>query len=272
MPPTPSAESSANMFQALAAYAPAAIEAISKTAPGTAQQTLAAQQATAPGYAQLQNDITQQYGIPAANIGNEINRITQLGSANTEAELARGPGNQLVDLALQEQQKLDPQFYQNRQLVSDSLNKYLTSYDPNRLTGSELEQINRGLSARQGPATPSQLQTIQNAQTFGNAATNRWQNFGNAVMQASSALPGLKSGLTGFEIATRRPLVSNTGEARLTSPQAISAQNAAQNNFGFATSALGDIANVQAAQIGKYKPFDQRVNEGINALGSLVSI
>ena len=253
--PPNTTELSAEMLQSLAAYAPAAIKAISATAPGTAQDTLAAQQAVAPGYAALQNQISGQYGPEAARIGVNLNDITQKGAAQTELDLARGPGDQLVNQALLEQHKLDPEYYKSRALVSDALNKYLTSYDPNKLTGSELEQINRGISGREGPLTPSALNTVKNAQTFGNAATQRWQNFGNAVAQGASMLPGFKSGLTGFEIATRRPLTSNVGTDRLSTPAAISSADAMANNFGFANNTLNQIGGLARGYQSKWKDF-----------------
>jgi hypothetical protein len=149
------------------------------------------------------------------------------------------------------QRTLDPEFYRQRAATSAALDKYLSSYAPDQLTGSELEQINRGISGRSAPMTASALNTVKNAQTFGDAATKRWQNFGNAVVQASSALPGLRSGMSGFEIATRRPLTSNSGEARLSTPQSIDAQAAFNTNFGFANNALNNIAASQQASIGK---------------------
>ncbi len=269
-PKPPGQESSSAMFQALQQYAPGAIQAISETLPGTAQKTLEAQQQTAPGYAALQNQIYGQYGPEANRIGSEINNQNQLAAAQTEANVAQGPGKGLVNLALQEQQQLDPEYYKSRAATSDALNKWLSSYSPTELSGSELEQINRGISGRQGPLTPSALNTVKNAQEFGNAATQRWQNFGNAVLGASSALPGFKSGLTGFEIATRRPLTSNTGENRLSSPTAIDPQSTANNNFGFANNALSNIVSQQNAQINKTRSFDTRVNEAIGSLSGII--
>lgn len=269
-PDPPNAEQSASMFEALRKFAPGAISAISAIAPQTATDTLHAQQATAPGYAALQNQITAQYGPEAARIGNEINNTNQLAGAQTEANLLKGPGQELISGALSAQQKLDPEYYQSRGTISKALNDYLGGYDPNRLSGSELEQINRGISGREGPLTSSALKTVQNAQTFGNAATQRWQNFGNAITQASAALPGLKSGLTGFEIATKRPLTSNSGEARLSSPTTPGVNDATNTNFGFANSALNSIAAQNAAIIGKTRSFDQRVNEAVTAAGTVI--
>lgn len=245
-------ELAASQLQALAQYAPAAIKAISGTAMGTAKDTLDVQKATAPGYAELQNQIYGQYGPEANRIGNQINDMNQKAALQTEAEMAAGPSGQgLVKTADQLQRQLDPEAYAARAATGAALDKYLSSYSPTEMTGSELEQINRGISGRQGPLSQSALNTVKNAGTFGRAATERWQNFGNALQQASSVLPGLKSGLTGFEIATRRPLTSNTGEGRLSTPAANNATSAMNTNFGFANNALNNIAASQQTAINK---------------------
>lgn len=263
-------ETTRDMLQALAQYAPDAIAAISATTPGTARQALAVQQETAPGYAELQNRITAQYGPEAARIGSEIERANQLAAAQTEADILTGPGQSLVSGARAAQEELDPEFYANRAMVSDAINKYLSSYSPTELTEGEIEQINRGISAREGPVTPSALRTIRNAQTFGDATTKRWQNFGDAVIKASSALPGLKSGLPGFEIATRRPLISNVGESRLSSPAALDASQAFNTNFGFANTALNQIGNLANTRLAKRKDILDQVVQGSQAFGNVV--
>ena len=264
-------ELSKEMLQSLAAYAPDAIRAISGTQEGTARDLLASQQATAPGYAELQNQITRDYGPEASRIGNEINRSNQLAASQTEADILAGPGQDLISGAIEAQQQVDPEFYSSRASVGDAINKYLSSYSPTELTGSELEQINRGISAREGPVTPSALRTVKNAATFGNAATQRWQNFGNAVMQASSALPSLKSGMSGFEVATRRPLVSNVGENRLSSPEAISATSALNNNFGFANNALNQIGAFGLGYQQKWKDFADVNSQASKSAGEYVN-
>lgn len=258
-------ESTRDMLVALAAYAPDAIKAIAATTPGTAQTALDVQRMTAPGYAELQNQITRDYGPEAAKIGQELNRQNQLAATAAEADILEGPGQRLISGARQAQEAIDPEFYRSRATISDALNKYLTSYSPTELTDSEIEQINRGIASREGPMTPSALKTVRNAQTFGNALTNRWQNFGNAVVQASSALPGLKSGLTGFEIATRRPLLSNTGEARLSSPTPIDATTALNTNFGFANTALNNIGQLANTRLAKNKDTMDLVLQGTEA-------
>lgn len=269
-------ESSRDMLQALAQYAPDAIRAISNTTPETAQKQLEVQRLTAPGYADLQNQIYRDYGPEANRIGSDINRANQLAASQTELDIARGPGRELNAQALDLQKQLDPEYYQTRGLINDAISKYLGSYSPTELSGSELEQISRGIAQTDGIGTPSNLRTIKNAQTFGDAGTKRWQNFGDAIIKASSALPGFKSGMSGFEIATRRPLQSNTGEGRLSSPNAIDATSAFNTNFGFANQALGEIGANQRTAMNKRKSLLDNIGAGAgifsNVTGGLKDI
>lgn len=156
------------------------------------------------------------------------------------SELAQG----LVSDADKYQRQLDPEFYAARAQVGKALEKYLGSYDPTSLTPTEEAQIARGIGATGGNLMPSQMNTIRNAQTFGSAGTQRWKNFGEAVTNAAQASQGLKSGLQGFQIG-------NNGARN-------AANNALNANFGFSTSALGDIAGNTQARIQKAKdPWDK---------------
>jgi hypothetical protein len=203
------------MFQALQAYAPQAISAINAQAPATAESQLAAQEAVQGGYDKL--------------------------------------GQQNVTNADLYQKQLDPEFYKQRGNLSDALGKYLSTYDPTQLTPTEIASISRGINATTGPVTPSNLNTVKNAQVFGQAATDRWKNFGDAVTKAASVLPTLKSGISGFQTA-------NTGAGSTAANTA--ANNATQANFGFSTSALGDIAGNTQAQLQKSKDYWDKLKAG----------
>jgi hypothetical protein len=65
---------------------------------------------------------------------------------------------------------------------------------------------------------------------FGDRLTQKQNNFGNILAQVTQELPALRSGLTGFEIGTRRPLQSNTGTNQFTGVTQGAGQQA--NQFG----------------------------------------
>lgn len=204
-----------NMFAALQKYAPEALTSINQGIPQTAGSQLQAQQSVAAGYDQL--------------------------------------GQQNVTNADKYQRQVDPEFYKQQGAISDALGKYLGSYSPTELSPTELAQISRGINATTGPVTPSNMNTIKNAQVFGEAGTNRWKNFGDAVQRAAGVLPTLKSGINGFQVA-------NTGAGATAANNA--SNNALQANFGFSTSALGDIAGNTQAQIQKSKDYWDKLKAG----------
>ncbi len=263
-------ESTKELLDALREYGPGAIRSIADTTPYTAQKQLEVQQQTAPGYAQLQTDVYGKYGPELNRIGSDINRQNQLATAGTEAAVAAGPGAELVNVADKYQRQIDPEFYKSRAVLGNAIENLFRSYNPNELSPTELEQINRGLAANNGPQAGSAMNTIRNAQAFGDAATKKWQGFGDVVTKVASTLPGLKSGMTGFEIATRRPLTSNSGEQRLGNPQNIDATSAFNTNFGFANNILSETAGLERANVAKRRDFDERVNQAIGSLSGII--
>lgn len=240
--PPSSKQAARDALRYLAQYAPEAISAITKTTPEIAK---------------TQADIDTSLRDQA----NELFRSGELAAAGTEADVVRGPGAELVSAADKYQRQLDPEFYANRAVVGDAVNKYLTSYDPNRLSDTDVAEISRGINATTGPIAPSAMNAIKNAQVFGNERTKRWQNFGEAVTRASSALGGLKSGLTGFDIARTRkdnPMPNYSG-------------NALNAGFGFASSALGDITGAQTAAMNKRKDTLDMVIGGTQAFSNILN-
>ena len=162
-------ESTQDMLVALSRYAPDAIRAINTTAPDTARTQLAIDKEISPEYLAL-------------------DRANQLAASQNELDIANGTGSKLVDAANALQAKVDPEYYKSRAAIGNAIDQYLSSYDPTKLSPTEEREISQGL-AREGPVTPSAMNTVRNAAAYGSAGTNRWQNFGNAIANASTALP-----------------------------------------------------------------------------------
>lgn len=231
-----------DLLRYLAQYAPETIEAIYETVPGGAQAILGTEQAISPGY-------------------RELYRTGELASAGTEADVVEGPGARLVSAADKYQRELDPEYYRQRAALSEALDKYLGGYDPYRLSPTEEASIARGINAATGPMTPSNLNTVRNAQVFGDKGTERWKNFGDAISRASTALPGLQSGLKGFDIARTRGFDTGARDATNT---------AVGTNFGFTTSALGNVTSAANAALSKKKDIWDQILAGSQAFSNVV--
>lgn len=263
-------ESTRSMLKALTENAPAAIRAIADTMPYTAGKTMDISEAISPRETALQRNIYRDYGPEMNRIGAQIAGENELAAREADVRAIAGPGKQLVSQANELQAVSDPEFYKNRAAIGQAIDKYLSSYSPTELSPTEMAQISRGIGATGGTVTPSAMNTIKNAQTFGDAGTRRWQNFGNAVAQASSALPALRSGINAFEVATGRPLVSNTGESRLATPVQINPTSAMDTNFGFANNTLNQIGANQRAAIAKQKDTLDQVLSATQSFGNIV--
>ena len=92
------------------------------------------------------------------------------------------------------------------------------------LSLSELREIEQGL-AREGNirgtfGAPSNLDTLANAMTYGQAGRARQVENQNQLAKAISAstafLPASRSGMDVFQVATGKPSVPNTGENKFT--------------------------------------------------------
>lgn len=260
-------ESTREMLQALAQYAPDAIKAINSTVMNTAQTNQDVSSAISPQAAQTEYDLYSKFGPQFNELGAKLDRQNQLNASENELAIANGPGKGLVTAADQLQRQVDPEFYKGREAVGAALTSWLSQRDPSKLTGSEQEEIARGLGRTNASNIPSALQTVQNAQAFGQAGDNKWKDFGNAVSMAASALPGLKAGYNGFEVATRRALTPNSGDKRLSGPTDPNA--ASQTNFGFANNALGQIGANQRLAEGKKTSMLDDVLKGTQAFSNV---
>lgn len=234
-------ESTQEMLLALSRYAPDAIRAINSTVPDTARTQLAVDKEMYPEYYAL-------------------DRQNQLAGSQNELDIATGTGAKLAEQAGKLQEVVDPEFYKSRAVVGEGINKLLGGYDPYKLNDSEVEQINRGL-AREGPVSQSNMNTIKNAQVFGDKGTERWKNFSTALTQAGSILPTLKSGFSGFEAATRRAL----------SPLPANSSQAINTNFGFANNTLNEIGQNQRLAESKKKDTMDMVVQGTQAFSNIAS-
>lgn len=265
-------ESSAKMFQALEKFAPGAIKALANITLPVGQTLLDANRVIAPQQAQLETDIYRNYAPGMAKVGSDISAQQNLAASESELALARGPGRDLVKQAVDMQAMVDPQAERTKELVGKGIEQFLAAQNGGQMTPTEIEQINRGLAQR-GDANlaPSALKTLNAARTFGDAGTAKWNQFGQALSTAAAAIPTLRSGISGFEVATRRQ-VGQDPTTRLSNPNPVSAQAVNAENFGFANNALNQIGATQRTSINKQESVMDKIGKGTQALSNVASI
>lgn len=224
-------ESTDSMMKAFRDNLPGVLTALNAQVGPTAEAQYAADAAVSPKYTDLQTKLYEDYAPRLNKVGQDMQAANDLASSQSELALAQGPGKELVSVADQVQRQLDPEAYKARESVGSGLSKLLSSMDPTQLSGSERAEIARSMPGIAN--NNSAMDTINNAMTFGSALADKQSRYGNAIAQAASAIPSLQSGISGFEVATRRATTPNSGDTRFQGNTTGSGGNAFStgNNF-----------------------------------------
>lgn len=160
----------------------------------------------------IQTELYRQYGPQLNKIASDIDRQNAMAGAQTDADLANGVGGQNVLAADRLQRTLDPEFYQNRAQIGAGQSALLSSVDPTRMTGGELENVARGLGRSGQSLIPGNAGALNSAFNFGNALSAKQDRYSQYLAQASAGLNSLRSGMSGFGIATNKPIGQNAGQ------------------------------------------------------------
>lgn len=219
------------------------------------QARINASRAITPQENQLALDTYRQFGPILNQIGNQISRDNQLAAVGSDAAtLAKANETGLVDAALALQRKADPEFYKMREALGRQGTSLLESFGGAGLSGSESEEIARGLNRTNVAGGVNDIGSptaaIRNAMTFGQAGQNRRNSLAQALATTSQAMQGTKSGFDPFQVATGRSAFSgNTGENKFAGSQT---SGLGQNTMGLTTNLL--------SQAGENQRLSQNIN------------
>lgn len=256
-------ESMGDILKAIERYYPGAIQAVNTTVGPTAQAQLAADKAVSPEYAKINQDIYSQYGPQEAATNAQIQDIMDKAASERELALAQDTGRELVGEADRAQRALDPEAYKARGEISNAITKYLGASDPT-LTEAENEAIRRGIG-RTSFNPQSAIDTAGAAQQFGEKFREKTALFGDAISRVAAAIPAMQSGISGFEVATRRA-VSNPNTPR--TPTAT--QNAGNNTYDYAGNFLNTAGSIQQARMAKQKSALDSIGQGMEVGGRFI--
>lgn len=225
-------ESMADILKAVQENFPDTMRAVAGTYPEQAAAEFDVTSAFTPKYAQLQYDTLNKEGRQLSELGRELSKEEQLGAAQTELDIAKGIGTETAKTARSLQDLVDPEMAAARTGIGAGVTKSLASVDPNSLTDGEMEQIARGLN-RTNYVIGSPMQDINSAMTFGDALKDRRAEYRDTLSNAADASGALRTGISGFEAATRRTLTPNFGQANYTSIQTpgVASSNAFGQNY-----------------------------------------
>src|SRR5216110_261408 len=186
-------ESMAAILQAYQQYLPDVLRSTATAMPEIAAGNVAAAEATADPLAKLQTQLYSTYGPQLAKVG-----------AGIDLDTLKGAGGDIVRNVSALERERDPEYYQTRSLVNKGIGDVIGGMDPNRLSGSESSEIERGINRLNPSQVPAPLNTIQNAMTFGRGIADKQQRFEQAIGLAVGALPAFKSGGDILQQATGR--------------------------------------------------------------------
>lgn len=224
-----------------------------------------------PEFAEAQYDNMNTWGRKLAELGRDLGREEQIGAAKTEADVAEGEGKRLNKAAKDLQMEQDPEFYQQREAQAKSLDKLDAAMDPTKLTPGEEEAISRGIG-RTMYSVPSASGATRAAMTFGDRLAKKRAEYGSFINTRTAALPAMKSGIEGFNAATRRSVVPNVGLGNYTGLQQ---PGQAQSNSTFgqfmqpATQAMSINMQKQASDWDKYKAGVGAVGDTLGVVGKI---
>ena len=136
-----------------------------------------------PGQMQIANQAArdEQYKANMATTRQRIDALDQSGRA-----FGRGIRNV--------QRELEPEVQPTQAQAGKSFRDLLRAQDPNRLTGSEMANVSRGLGRMGiGLGRTSEMDKYKAAMTFGDALANKQQRLGQALGQTGNVIGSLKS-------------------------------------------------------------------------------
>lgn len=277
-PKAPSSnESTEAMLNAYTKYFPDLLKINQENIVPNEQAKLEANKAISPEYAALQNQLYKLYGPQLAATSDQINASSAKSSAQSDLDVLRGPGKDLVAEALKTAREADPEYYKSREQVGGRLSDLLGSIDlSGKLSGGEEEQLSRSLARENSNRgllnTPSQTAALSNAMTFGDARYGRQNQAKGQLAQAlgigTQFLPASNSGIDVFKVATGKTSMPNAGDSKF---QGVN-QNIGSDVAGQGTSFMNNLTQLKGQEMdinSNRRDLLDRMNETGQALGSL---
>lgn len=221
----------------------------------------------------LDESLLKYFGPRFAAIGNEMARTNALAGAGTELDVLRGPGGALAREGQELNKEIDPEYYGVREAGARKFLDLLGGQDPNRLTGAEMANVERGLNRTNRTHGVSDVSSsagaINNAMTFGRELDRKRNTVLNTLSALPSNLAAFKSGTDAFQVATGRSSVPNQGFGQFQTGR----QGFGNNVSAMGAGLLGETGQNVRQNIGldanKRDAMD-RVFQGMSATGDLV--
>lgn len=153
---------------------------------------LAASQMVSPGYSKLQSDLYSQYAPQMSATASQMEAARQQAQAEADLAVLQNVGQQTSAALTQAQRAADPEYFNTRALEAAKYAQLLSGMDPNRLSGSEMAEIERGSNfsnlGRGTLGTTSPTETARNAMQFGSGLQTKRDSLSKALESATQFL------------------------------------------------------------------------------------
>lgn len=202
-------------MSALIQYLPDFMRVLNAEVLPQARTELEAAKEISPEYARLGEELYREFAPLLAKTGVDVERINRTGAADTDLEIMRGSGKDLVTEAQALDRQLNPEFYKAREGASAKLEELLGSINLND-ANPEAERLINQENLRTGNAgVESSTGTVANALSFGSALSRRRSDLANAINTATTFMQPSQGQFNPVQTALNRPS-TNTGESRFT--------------------------------------------------------
>ena len=248
---TSPSESTASVLSQYAKYLPGLINATSSQIPATAQNQLNATLNTQPLYNALNLQQAQNYSVPLAEVGQDVQRSNALAGANINLEQMQGPGGAAAREADKIARETNPNYYKVQDASSTQAKNLVNSINLNGLSMGEQAAAERSLNqsnvATGNLGIDNATNAVSNAMNFGNAYNQKLGMMGNALGAANGvATSAQNTGFNGVNIAMGQPnasTMSNFGTGQFSNTNAGTQNGSSNNAFNFGGGMLGNMFN-----------------------------
>lgn len=231
-------ETTADQMAAYIKYFPDLLKTVAANTGQVERAQQALSEELSPRQSQLQLDIARQFMPGFTQVGLDQARQQAMGTAESDAAVLKGPGQDVIRNLTEAQRVADPEYFKTREMSLDALSKLFGSLDsPDAgLSGAEREEAARSLAQsnlQKGNTAPTNIGTVEAAMNFGGMGAARKAQkqdaISRAIATASGAAPTMRSGVDAFQVTTGKPS-SNAGIMRF--GQTDTQQGGATQNFG----------------------------------------
>lgn len=260
-------ETTAQQMQALIEHLPELSSLVTSITPAVEQGRVDVSRQISPQIIDIQADVLDDGGRRLSQIGGEIAADNRAQQVESERDLLRGSGLDLVRAANEASREIDPEFFKVREAAGQKALDLLgaATIEP---TGAELAAIERQMNRaglNRGDQSNSITGTINNALQFGNERLKRLGAVSSAINSATSLLPAVRQNVDVFAQGTGRVGTTNFGQQQFTGVQQQS--NDTQNMASNLLQQSGQNAR-QANQINSQNDFFDQFSQTLGGLGS----